>query len=177
MLNLTVFCSSKINIHNNYFNQSRKLISLLDPKKINLVYGGGTTGLMGCVRNTWLENNGNLITSNMKKFAEKGIEDTYLFDNINDRQKKLVELGDIYLALPGGYGTHYEVLEVMTNNDIKEANKPIFILNTNNIFDNLLFHIKNLHEEGFVTRNLDEINVFVSSEPEDIANKINNYNK
>ena len=93
------------------------------------------------------------LHSNSDIFVDENtIIDDYLFDNIIDRQKKLVELGHGYLVFPGGYGTHYETLEVITKNDIGEASKPIFILNTNGIFDGLIEHINKLISEGFITR-------------------------
>jgi uncharacterized protein (TIGR00730 family) len=173
MKKLTVFCSSKNNLNPIYYEQCKKLISLLNPNKISIVYGGGTSGIMGTVRTTFLENSGIVISSNMKKFAEPGIYDDYIFDNLDDRQKKLMELGDGYLILPGGYGTHFEMLEAMTNNDIGESNKPVFIFNCRNIFDNLLLQLENLVEEGFITRDLEKINAHIISEPSILANIIN----
>ena len=130
---------------------------------------------MGTVRDTWVNASGTIISSNIDKFIEVGITDDYLFDNIIDRQKKLVELGQCYLVFPGGYGTHYETLEVITKNDIGEASKPIFILNTNEIFDGLINHIKKLIQEGFITRNFEKLNIFVETEPEELVRKINSF--
>ena len=61
----------------------------------------------------------------------------FVFDNIHDRQKKLIELGDAYLILPGGCGTHYEFFQILTQNDIGETNKSIFIY-TYYYFDQLI---------------------------------------
>lgn len=174
-INLTVFCSSKQNLNPNYYSQVENTINLLDSSKYNIVYGGGTGGIMGTVRNTWIKKSGTIISSNIKKFAEPNIMDDFLFDNIIDRQKKLVELGQGYLVFPGGYGTHYETLEVITKNDIGEASKPIFILNTNGIFDGLIGHINMLINEGFITRDFVKLNIFVESEPEKLIEKINTF--
>lgn len=173
--NLTVFCSSKQNLNPIYYSQVEKLIKLLNPSDYNIVYGGGSTGIMGTTRKSWLDIGGTIISSNIYRFVEPNIIDDYLFDNIIDRQKKLVELGDGYLVFAGGYGTHYETLEVITKNDIGEASKPIFILNTNGIFDNFIYQINKLVNEGFITRNLNKLNVFVESDPEKLINIINNY--
>lgn len=179
MYKLTVFCSSKNNLALGYYSCVQELISNLSNTKFKIVYGGGTTGLMGTVRSTWLNLPGStsshIITSNIKKFVEHDIRDDFVFDEIDDRQKKLIELGDGYLVLPGGYGTHFEALEVMTKNDIGEASKPIFILNTNGIFNNLITHIDKLVKEGFVTRDFEKIKVFISSDPKELAYQINNY--
>ena len=173
MTNLTIFCSSKNNLNSIYYDQVSQLINLLDPTKISIVYGGGTNGLMGLVRSIWLGKSGKLITANMHKFSELDVPDDYLFDSIDDRQKKLVELGNGYLILPGGYGTHFEALEVMTKNDIGECSKPIFILNINGIFDELIVHINKLINEGFITRDLEKIKVFISNDISKLATMIN----
>jgi uncharacterized protein (TIGR00730 family) len=171
--NLTVFCSSKQNLNSLYYLETKKLIQMLNPQKYNIIYGGGSIGIMGTVRKSWLEINGNIISSNIHKFVESDIIDDYLYDNIIDRQKKLVELGDGYLILAGGYGTNYELLEVITKNDIGEASKPIFILNTNGIFNNFILHTKKLIEEGFITRDIEKLNIFVESDPNLLIVKIN----
>jgi uncharacterized protein (TIGR00730 family) len=176
MLNLTVFCSSKNNLNSNYYNDVSELVSNLNTNKFSIVYGGGSTGLMGTLRKTWLGCSGKIITSNISKFVEPGIPDDYVFETIDDRQKKLIELGDGYLVLPGGYGTHFEALEVMTKNDIGEASKPIFILNTNGVFDGLIAHMNKLYNEGFITRDFEKIKVYVKSNPLELANLINSYN-
>ena len=173
MKRLTIFCSSKNNLNPIYYNQTKELINLINPNKISIVYGGGTTGLMGIVRNTFLNNNGFIITSNLDKFVEIGIYDDHVFDNLGDRQKKLIELGDAYLILPGGYGTHFEMLEAMTNNDVGMANKPIYIFNCNNIFDNIINQITKLNEDGFITKDLNKINTHIYSNIEELANLIN----
>jgi predicted Rossmann-fold nucleotide-binding protein len=64
----------------------------------------------------------------------------------------------------------------MTKNDIGQVSKPIFILNTNGIFDDLITHISKLIKEGFVTKDLEKIKVFVSSNPLELASLINSYN-
>ena len=64
---------------------------------------------------------------NIKKFTVDGYPDDYIFDNITERQSKLIELGDIFLALPGGFGTIYELLEVITKNQIEEIFYSYFL--------------------------------------------------
>ena len=188
MINLTVFCSSKDNLDNNLHLEIQKFIELLDVNKFNIVYGGGTCGLMGTVRKTFIKSGASfnkvkslgkacakIISSNVTKFIEPDIEDDYVFDNINERQRKLIDLGDAYLILPGGYGTCSEMLEVMTKNDIGECSKPIFIFNCSNIFDNLINLLNDLKFNGLITRDFNKIKVTISSNPNELADIINSY--
>lgn len=174
-INLSIFCSSKSNLNHKYYHQTQQLVSNLNPLKYNIVYGGGVGGIMGTVRKSWLNVGGTIISSNVTRFVEPGIVDDYLFDSIIDRQKKLVDLGAGYLIFPGGYGTHYEMLEVITVNDIGEVTKPVFILNIGGIFDNFISQINLLIDEGFITKNFSKLNIFVECEPAKLIEKIDNY--
>ena len=174
-INLSTFCSSKANLATKYYFQTYQLVSKLNTSKYNIVYGGGTGGIMGIVRKSWLDIGGIIISSNINKFAEPNIYNDYLFDNIIDRQKKLVELGDGFFVFPGWYGSHYETLEVITKNDIGEASKPVFILNIDGIFNNFIAQIDLLIKEKFITREFDKLNVFVETEPEKLIKKIDEY--
>jgi uncharacterized protein (TIGR00730 family) len=173
--NLTVFCSSKYNLDNFYYIETEKFIKKINPDIFSIVYGGGKSGIMGSVRNSWLENSGTIISSNIFRFVDPDIADDYVFENLIDRQKKLIELADGFIVLPGGYGTHFEALEAITKNDIGESSKPIFILNLNGFFNNMICQIEWLTKEGFVTRGFDKLNVFVDSDSTKLAEKINNY--
>jgi uncharacterized protein (TIGR00730 family) len=170
MINLTVFCSGKHDLKQDYIDEIDALVMLLDSNKVTIVYGGGTVGLMGVVRNAF---SGKIVTSNMHIFKDDKYEDDYLFDNITERQKKLVDLGDAYLILPGGFGTLYELLEVITKNQIGEASKPIFIYNYKGIYDNLLLQITKLQEEGFVKHSLEHYKLFIHTNKEELAIRIN----
>jgi uncharacterized protein (TIGR00730 family) len=170
MINLTVFCSGKHDLKQDYIDEINELVMLLDSSKIAVVYGGGTVGLMGVVRNAF---NGKIITSNMHIFKDDNYEDDYLFDNITERQKKLVDLGNAFLILPGGFGTLFELLEVVTKNQIGEASKPIFVYNYKGIYDNLLLQIKKLQEEGFVKHSLEHYKLFIHTDKVELATCIN----
>ena len=110
----------------------------------------------------------------MRIFKEEGIEDDYLFDNIDQRQKKLVELGDAYVILPGGFGTLFELFEVITKNQIGEASKPILIYNYNNIYDNLVLLIEKLMEEKFIKHDFANYKIEIYTNYEELADRINN---
>jgi len=152
---LTIFCSGKTGLKKEYENVVKDLINSLDPNEITIAYGGGNVGLMGIVRDTFEARGGKVISSNIEKFVVEGYPDDYVFDNITERQSKLIELGDEFLALPGGFGTLYELFEVITKNQIEEISKPIYIFNYKNIFDYLIQQIKLLTEEGFIKHELD----------------------
>jgi len=170
-INITIFAASSDNINKEYFKKSEELISKLNElkNKINVVYGGGKKGLMGEIS----KYKGNLISSNMKQFVDPSMNDEYLFDNITDRQQKLVDLGDAYIILPGGYGTHYELLQVLTLNDIGVSKKPIIFYNINHFFDEFINYFEDISKKRFTAHNLKELNSHFFDTPDQVIQFIN----
>jgi hypothetical protein len=172
---LTIFCSGKIGVKQEYLDEVKTLVNSFDTEKIMIAYGGGNVGLMGTVSDTYKAKGGKLITSNIKKFTVDGYPDDYIFDNITERQSKLIELGDIFLALPGGFGTIYELLEVITKNQIEEISKPVYIYNYKGVYDNLVRLIVDLQNEGFVKHDLDWYKIRIFTDPKELVNSLHNH--
>ena len=176
MLNLTIFCSGKHDLKPEYTEATQNLISRIDIEKYRITYGGGSVGLMGTVRDTFKNSGGTIITSNLKQFIEgDGDGDDYVFDNISDRQSKLIELADLMLVLTGGFGTMYECLEAITKNQIREISKKVIIFNFNHIYDHLLAQIAVLQKEGFVKNTLDSYNIVVLSTVDEVVEYLDKF--
>jgi uncharacterized protein (TIGR00730 family) len=169
MINIGIFCSGKNDLKPEYVETTQELVSRIDIAKYRIVYGGGRIGLMGTVRDTFKSKGGTIITSNLKQFVEKD-DDDYVFDNISDRQSKLIQLADVLLVLPGGFGTLYECLETITKNQIREISKKIIIFNYNHIYDHLLAQIEVLQREGFVKNTLESYNIIVLTTVNEVSN-------
>ena len=174
MLNLTIFCSGKNDLKKEYVDATQNLVSRINIAKYRIVYGGGSIGLMGTVRDTFKNHGGTLVTSNLKQFV-KGEGDDYVFDNISDRQSKLIELGDLMLVLSGGFGTIYECLEAITKNQIREISKKVIIFNYNHIYDHLFAQIAVLQQEGFVKNTLESYNIVVFTTVDEVVDYLENF--
>lgn len=174
MKTVTIFCSGKTGIKEEYIRSIQKFVNHLDENKIRIAYGGGNVGLMGVVREAYLDKGGKIITSNIHKFVVPEMPDDYLYDNITERQSKLIELGDMFLALPGGYGTIYELLEVITKNQIGEMSKPVYIFNYKGIYNNLIEQFKVLEEEGFIKHPFEWYKIKIINDEIELANELNN---
>jgi uncharacterized protein (TIGR00730 family) len=159
-----VFCSGKTDIKQEYIERISEILKQIDPTKTELVYGGGNVGLMGVIRQAFA---GKVISSNMECFVDRdptAPKDDYVFDNINDRQSKLIELSDMFLVLPGGFGTLYECLEVITKNQIGEISKKVVIFNYNGVYNSLFDLFTKLRNEGFVKKPLHQYNIMFLTE-------------
>lgn len=168
MINIGIFCSGKNDLKPEYVQTTRELVSRINIEKYRIVYGGGQIGLMGTVRDTFKSKGGTLITSNLKQFVSSEGDD-YVFDNISDRQSKLIQLADVLLVLPGGFGTLYECLETITKNQIREISKKIIIFNYNHIYDHLLAQISVLQEEGFIKNTVESYNIVVLTTVDEVV--------
>jgi len=126
---------------------------------------------MKIVNNTYKKKNGQVISVNYKKFAK--MHNDYIYDTLEERQNKLVELGNAYLILPGGLGTAYELFQVLVKNNINDFRKKIYIFNVYGFFDDLLTYITKLNKIKFISGGFNSMNMYISNNAIDIANKIN----
>lgn len=159
-----IFCSGKTDMKDEYVSIVSTILGKIDTDKTALVYGGGHVGLMGVIRDVY---KGKIISSNLNKFVNNDIDSTkddYVFEKISDRQSKLIELSDMFIVFPGGFGTMYECLEVITKNQIGEHSKKIVIFNYKGLFNHLCMQFQLLRDEGFIKNPLDFYNIIFVTE-------------
>jgi uncharacterized protein (TIGR00730 family) len=159
-----IFCSGKTDMKQEYISIISSILQKIDTEKIALVYGGGHIGLMGVIRDVY---KGKIISSNLTKFINNNsetIEDDFVFEKISDRQSKLIDLSDMFIVFPGGFGTMYECLEVITKNQIGEHSKKIIIFNYNGLYNYLQEQFNVLRNEGFIKNSIDFYNIVFLTE-------------
>lgn len=120
-----------------------------------MVFGSGKTGLMGAVANGALSLNGEVIgvineDLNLPHLVFEHLSRIEEVSNIQIRQARMIELGDGLIALPGGFGTYYEVLEALTLAQLGQHKKPIGFLNTKGFYEPLIQMFDNAIETGFI---------------------------
>ena len=135
MKKICVFCgSSKPENHTKLENEVISLGNLILKKKLQLVYGGAKIGLMGLVANTILKGGG-YVTGiipkllSKKEIINKEVSDLIRVNNMHERKKKMYDLSDAFIILPGGIGTLEEFSEITTWKILGIEKKPIFLLN------------------------------------------------
>ena len=152
---LAVFCGSKKGNNPIYTEHASELGKLLAKNNITLIYGGGSTGMMGTVADAVMEHGGKVIGIITKKLVDwehqhQGITDLSIVDDMHIRKQKMYELCDAAIILPGGVGTLDELFEMVTWNQLSIHDKKIYILNSANFFDLLLKHIEVMETQGFL---------------------------
>jgi uncharacterized protein (TIGR00730 family) len=170
---LAVFCGSKNGINGIYAKHAQQLGKLAAENNVQLIYGGGRNGIMGVVADSAMHYNGKVTGIIPHVLVEweaqhNGITELILADDMHVRKKKMYELCDAAVILPGGFGTMDELFEMLTWNQLSIHNKRIFILNSGGFFDHLIAHIHRLRTEGFLYEKADA-SITVLSEPDELV--------
>jgi uncharacterized protein (TIGR00730 family) len=150
-----IYCSSSNKIDKVYFDAAESLAKILVKKEIIVVFGGGSSGLMGKIADTVIDNNGEIIgiMPNFMKAIEwdhKGVYNFHFVEDMHARKKKFIDSSDALITLPGGSGTLEELLEAITLKRLGLHDLPIIILNTNGYFDPLLEMLNRTIEQDFM---------------------------
>lgn len=176
MNKLAIFCGSKTGNNPLYQQHALELATIMAENKIELVYGGGRNGIMGMVADAVMEKGGivrGVIPEMLvhREHQHEGISELFVVENMHVRKRKMYELCDGVVILPGGFGTLDELFETLTWNQLSIHNKKVFILNTAGFYNHLLQHLEFLNAEGFLWNDLKELFV-VLNEPKQIVNYI-----
>jgi uncharacterized protein (TIGR00730 family) len=155
MKTVCVYCGSSDKIPPVYLDAARQVGALLASQNLRLVYGAGSTGLMGAVADATLDSGGEVVGVIPEIFNTPQLLHTRLthLDVVSDmhaRKARLAEMADAFIALPGGYGTLDEFFEILTWAQIGLHSKPIGLLNTRNYFASLLTWVEQAAQEGFI---------------------------
>lgn len=140
---LCVYCGSRPGSNPAYADAAHSVGQWIAEHNGQLVYGGGTGGLMGITANAVLEAGGRVIGIIPKALVDKewahhGCTELHIVDTMHERKRMMAERSDAFLALPGGIGTLEELFEVWTWRQLGYHDKPIGILNTAGYYQGLL---------------------------------------
>jgi uncharacterized protein (TIGR00730 family) len=168
-MNICVFCGSSSGLNPIYADAARELGSQLATQQHTLVYGGGNVGLMGIVADATLENKGRVIGVipdflMQKEVGHKGLTELEIVPSMHERKKRMADLSDAFIAMPGGWGTLEETAEILTWKQLGLIQQSVGILNVNGFFDSLLQQMDLMVKEGFLNP-LNRQSVKVSSSP------------
>ncbi len=156
MLNrVCVFCGSSDGSDPAYRAEAARFGRVLAARRIGLVYGGGTVGLMGAIADAALAAHAEVIgviPEHLvdKELAHRGVSELRVVHSMHERKRVMADLSDAFVALPGGYGTLEEFCEVLTWSQLGLHAKPCGLLNVAAYYDPLLRLFDHAVAEGFV---------------------------
>jgi uncharacterized protein (TIGR00730 family) len=152
---LCVFCGAQEPKAEGHLALARATGALLANNNIELVYGGGSTGMMGAVADGALDAGGSVV--GIKPEVIRHLEQEHLglthsihVNSMLERKEKMLEMSDGFIILPGGFGTLDETFEVLTWCSIQILNKPLVFFDTDGFWDPLLEMIEHMRTVGYV---------------------------
>ena len=155
MKRLCVFCGSSEGARPAYADAARGLAAELARRKIGLVYGGGSVGLMGVLADTVLAAGGEVIgvipgPLASLELAHPGVTEMRVVGSMHERKATMASLVDGFIALPGGLGTFEETLEVLTWAQLGIHRKPVGLVDVGGYWAGLRALLRHAVGEGFV---------------------------
>ena len=154
-MNITVYCGSSMGSDPAFEHAARELGEWIAREGHSLVYGGSAIGLMGIVAGAALEG-GAFVTGVEPRFfldspiAQHELPELISVDTMSERKAIMIELGDVFIALPGGLGTLEEISEIMSRIRLRLTTAPCIFLNINGFYDDLQAFVGTLSQTGFV---------------------------
>ena len=152
---LCVYCSSSDRLDPKYYAAATQVGVELAQRQWTLVYGGGKTGIMGALARGVKSRDGRVvgvIPEFMKARELEFVEADELISVLTMRERKMLmeTRADAFLALPGGWGTLEEVLEILTLAHLEVLQKPVVLLNQDGYYDDLLRLFDRIVAEKFM---------------------------
>ncbi|KAI4323416.1 hypothetical protein L6164_023024 [Bauhinia variegata] len=176
---ICVFCGSRAGYKSAFTDAALELGKLLVQKKIGLVYGGGSLGLMGLISKT-VQNGGCHVLGVIPKallppeISGESIGEVKTVADMHERKAQMAKHADAFIALPGGYGTMEELMEVITWSQLGIHDKPVGLLNVDGYFNSLLALFDKGVEEGFIDDSARHI-VIIADTAEELIKKMEEY--
>jgi uncharacterized protein (TIGR00730 family) len=152
---ICVYCGSNTGRRPEYAAAARELADVLLGHDIELVYGGSDKGIMGVIADAVLQGGGKVhgVIPKMlceKEVAHQNLTKLHIVASMHARKSMMAALSDGFIAMPGGFGTLEEIIEIITWGQLKFHDKPCGLLNVDGYFDHLLAYLDHANAEGFL---------------------------
>lgn len=156
---ICVYCGSSPGTDPAFVEAARTFGSVLATNGIRLVFGGGAVGIMGAIAKSVLDHGGK-ITGIIPEFlvarehAMRGADNLIVTRDMHERKRKMFEMADAFVALPGGIGTLEEVVEQITWVQLGRHRKPILLANIEGFWNPLCALIDHMKALEFIRGDL-----------------------
>lgn len=150
---IAIFGASSGSMDQAYYDAAYRLGGLIAESGKALVFGGGDTGIMGAAARGAHDAGGRVIgvipeALNLPKIAYEACDELIVTNDLRDRMAKMAELADAFCALPGGFGTLYELFEVITLSQLRYMLKPVVLVNTKGYYERMADMFEVMYREN-----------------------------
>ncbi|ALC06540.1 LOG family protein [Corynebacterium deserti GIMN1.010] len=154
---VTVFTGSALGTTSLYTLAAQTLANTAVARGVDLVYGGGKVGLMGVVADAFLAAGGQVLGVIPQSLMEselghEGLTKLEVVADMHERKGRMAELGDGFIAMPGGAGTLEEFFEVWTWLQLGIHSKPVALYDVDGFWQPLLEMLEQMTQRGFIKR-------------------------
>ena len=167
-MNITVYLASSTGNDPNFITAICELGTWIGASGNTLVYGGYKTGLMGQLAHSVLQAGGKVIGVEPQFFIDEeyqyeGLTQLIVAKDMAERKTKMIELGDAFIAFPGGVGTLEEVSEIMSKLSLGQLHVPCIYYNLDGYYDDVKHFLQQMIAKGFSSAERQQGVYFVES--------------
>lgn len=153
-MNVCVYCASSSQAPERFFSEARALGAGIAERGWQLVYGGGSIGLMGALAEAVHAAGGRVVGVIPQGLLDREVgyrksDELIVTTTLRERKQMMDDRASAFIALAGGFGTLEELLEIMTLRQLGYHSKPIIIVNTDGFYDPMLAQFDRLFELRF----------------------------
>jgi uncharacterized protein (TIGR00730 family) len=173
---ICVYCGSGPGTDSAFIESARAFGAILAKNGVGLVFGGGAVGMMGAIAKSVLDHGGT-VTGIIPEFlvarehAMSGTDNLIVTRDMHERKRKMFEMADAFVAMPGGIGTLEEAVEQITWVQLGRHRKPILLANIKNFWEPLCALIDHMRSLEFIREDL-SFDLLVADRVEDILPKL-----
>ena len=152
-MNITVYLASSTGNDPKFLTAVRELGTWIGTSANTLVYGGSKTGLMGVLAQSVLQAGGKVIGVEPQFFMDEdfqyeGLTELIVTKDMAERKAKMIELGEVFIAFPGGVGTLEEVSEIMSKLSLRQLDAPCIYYNLDGYYDDIKHFLQHMIDKG-----------------------------
>jgi uncharacterized protein (TIGR00730 family) len=169
---ICVYCGSGAGVDPAFVESARAFGAILARNNIGLIFGGGAIGMMGAIAKSVVENGGK-VTGIIPEFlvarehAMQSADNLIVTRDMHERKRKMFEMADAFVAMPGGIGTLEEIVEQITWVQLGRHRKPILLANIKHFWDPLCALIDHMKSLEFIREDL-SFDLLVADKVDDI---------
>ena len=179
MKKICIFCGSSMGFDPVYREKAAELGHAMADIDCELLYGGGSVGLMKIIADVMMERKCKVIgtiTSHLMdmEVGYNDIDELIVVDSMAERKKLLEDMADGFIAMPGGLGTMDEFFEAFVLSQLRVFDKPVALYNVNGFYDDIIRFIDHAAKEGFI-RKEHAYNLIVSDDPKALLQQMEQF--
>ena len=179
MKKICIFCGSSMGFNPIYKEKAAELGHVLADNGCELLYGGGSVGLMKIIADIMMERHCKVtgtITQHLldMRVGHPEIDELIVVESMAERKKILEDMADGFIAMPGGIGTMDEFFEAYVLSQLRVFDKPVALFNVNGYYDGIVEFIQHIAKEGFMRKEHAD-NLIVSDNPKELLAKMEQF--